>query len=585
MRSYQVRIVLSKEEEELFDLLRTAVVETGMKSTLRVAGGWVRDKILESGWGGEFDLPDATTGGEDVASDPSRRSSSPSSSHALSGTVPVDIDIAIDDRLGMEFADRLKHWLNARDDVVCPSSVGVVVGNPEKSKHLETASMRLGRYWIDFVNLRAEEYYASDSRIPESTRIGTPREDAHRRDLTINSLFYNINDGIVEDMTGRGLNDLRGGIISTPLPPLTTLLDDPLRVLRAVRFAARLRFAMSDPLRRAAADDKVRVALRRKVSRERIGSEVDLMLRGRDPVGAVGLLVGLGLAETVFPHPSEDAPSPSSSTSPPGDAHYREGLALLRETHDRLCDNSANPPHWCDATRALEAGAVNGVGEDETLVLTDDEDARRLLWYAAFLKPLRDGASAAADRRADRNDDRDHEAEDGGARKATRKRKANRSVVLELLVDGLRRPIREAEAVERIMAAADGFTRLVSIGVDVSALTVLLSGARVFHAADDISGEEGGLRDGGGGDCGGGSRIFCTMDNRLVDPDTEDDPVWKHAMEFRSNCADVLGNIGQLWRAAFVLSMCEQLVSWRNHEIEYTCGGELVRPFIVTCNV
>ena len=93
----------------------------------------------------------------------------------------------------------------------CPALGGgcVVTSNPEKSRHLETASMRLGRYWIDFVNLRVGEEYAHDSRVSEYTRIGTAFEDAHRRDLTINSLFYNINEGTIEDMTGRGLDDLR----------------------------------------------------------------------------------------------------------------------------------------------------------------------------------------------------------------------------------------------------------------------------------------------------------------------------------------------------------------------------------------
>jgi tRNA nucleotidyltransferase/poly(A) polymerase len=65
--------------------------------------------------------------------------------------------------------------------------------------------------------------------------IGGPEEDAFRRDLTINSLFYNVNTGAVEDYVGRGMEDIRNQIIRTPLPALTTLLDDPLRVLRAVR--------------------------------------------------------------------------------------------------------------------------------------------------------------------------------------------------------------------------------------------------------------------------------------------------------------------------------------------------------------
>lgn len=56
-------------------------------------------------------------------------------------------------------------------------------------------------------------------------QFGTPEQDALRRDFTINSLFYNINKGIVEDFTGKGIDDLKEGIIRTPLPPKETFLD------------------------------------------------------------------------------------------------------------------------------------------------------------------------------------------------------------------------------------------------------------------------------------------------------------------------------------------------------------------------
>jgi tRNA nucleotidyltransferase/poly(A) polymerase len=352
--------------------------------------------------------------------------------------------------------------------------------------------MRLINYWIDFVNLRADEY-ASDSRIPVLMRFGTAEEDALRRDLTINSLFYNINEGVVEDLTGRGLDDLRRGVVATPLPPLTTLLDDPLRVLRAIRFAARLRFGMDDSLRKAAADPRVKEALEQKVSRERVGSEMDLMLKSRDPVRALRLLVNLGLIETIFPPPSNKYATNGDGSF---DGVFHEGLALLSTTHDHLCDCMANPPLWCEAKRALEAGAVNGVKKEETRVLMEDEDTRRLLWYAAFLKPLRDRTT---------RDDEEVELE---LRKKPRKSK--RSVILELLVDGLKRPIREAESVEKIMRAADGFTKLVSTGSDLSALPVLLSGARVRNARDGTSRNS--------------MNTICTMDNRIIDPDDEDDP-------------------------------------------------------------
>jgi len=56
-------------------------------------------------------------------------------------------------------------------------------------------------------------------------QFGTPEQDAFRRDFTINSLFYNINEGMVEDFTGKGIDDMRKGIIRTPLPAKETFLD------------------------------------------------------------------------------------------------------------------------------------------------------------------------------------------------------------------------------------------------------------------------------------------------------------------------------------------------------------------------
>ena len=71
---------------------------------------------------------------------------------------------------------------------------------------------------IDLVNLRNEQY-TEESRVP-TIEIGTPTEDAYRRDLTINSMFYNINEEKVEDLTEKGVMDLRNGVIRTPLEPL-----------------------------------------------------------------------------------------------------------------------------------------------------------------------------------------------------------------------------------------------------------------------------------------------------------------------------------------------------------------------------
>lgn len=156
--------------------------------------------------------------------------------------------------------------------------MAVIETNPEQSKHLETARVKIHGLQIDLVNLRSETY-SQTSRVPQM-EFGSPSEDAHRRDLTINSLFYNVDTSQVEDFTGKGMKDLEKGWIRTPLPPLETFLDDPLRVLRAIRFAARFSFCLDPELKEAIKKAEVQQALQTKISRERIGTEIDGMFKG-----------------------------------------------------------------------------------------------------------------------------------------------------------------------------------------------------------------------------------------------------------------------------------------------------------------
>jgi len=524
---------LTTDERNLFRLLREARENTELTTTLRVAGGWVRDKLLATP---EFSQPSSHQ--QHVTGRLTSKFKAPSlgrqGTKILSGNVaaPVDIDIALDDMLGREFADRLNEYLSQKGEETI--SVGVVLKNPEKSKHLETATMKVGSFWIDFVNLRAEQY-AQDSRIPDLVRIGTPAEDAFRRDLTINALFYNINNGLVEDWTGRGFDDLRRGIVATPLAPLTTLLDDPLRTLRSIRFAARLRFTMDDALLDAAMNIRVRQALADKVSRERVGGEIDLMLRSPDPVGAMRLLINLELVDTVFPtsqlfpaHPQGETPSSSS---------FGAGLELLSTAHDHLWECQVKPPVWCDARKTY---TTHGVDER---TLMQDEEARRLLWYASFLKPLYDEAKRVPQ-------------VPKGARQG---KKANRSILSKLLVDELKRPARDAEAIEKILKAADDFTVLIDSGCDLSAMSILLSDIRIMD--DQENGEQ------------QYPKQVCMMNGREVFSATEDDPMWQHAMEFRLLCSKVMNRIGPLWRAALLLSLSEQLVHVFD-DLDYTIEGD-----------
>jgi hypothetical protein len=143
-------------------------------------------------------------------------------------------------------------------------------------------------------------------------------QDAERRDFTINSLFYNVSASCVEDWTGRGADDLRAGVLRTPLPPVTTFLDDPLRVLRALRFASRFGFAMVPELTAAARDGAVRAALAAKVSRERVGNETESMLAGGRPVAALRTLHAAGLTSVVFAVPQGHAGLLGQLTDPSG---------------------------------------------------------------------------------------------------------------------------------------------------------------------------------------------------------------------------------------------------------------------------
>ena len=164
--------------------------------------------------------------------------------------------------------------------------------------------------------------------------IGTPNEDASRRDLTINALFYNVNTNCVEDYTGIGLKDLEDRIVRTPLPALRTLEDDPLRAFRAIRFACRFNFKMEDELLKSCADPVVQNSLKTKVSYERINTEFDAMMIHPLASKATILLYNTGLIKLVFPLPSIDqvlVDNSNDSKNPSPDIfkdYHSKGIAL-----------------------------------------------------------------------------------------------------------------------------------------------------------------------------------------------------------------------------------------------------------------
>lgn len=220
-----MKLYISDEEKAIFEMILSCKPDY---VSARVAGGWVRDKIM--------------------------------------GITSNDMDIALENISGYNFALLLQDKF-----AESMSKVNIIQTNPEKSKHLETAVCKIKDKMVDFVNLRSETY--SDSRIPIVV-ASTPHDDAFRRDLTINSLFFNIETEEIEDFTKKGLIDIKNRLLRTPLNPCLTFKDDPLRILRIFRFKAKLNFEIHYSIIKALKDDEIKHMLSKKVSKERINIEL-----------------------------------------------------------------------------------------------------------------------------------------------------------------------------------------------------------------------------------------------------------------------------------------------------------------------
>jgi tRNA nucleotidyltransferase/poly(A) polymerase len=255
---------INSNEQTLLEVLKKCAEQNSV--VLRIAGGWVRDKIL----GREND----------------------------------DIDIAIDKISGQIFSKHLFTYVNRLGDGWKCSQAAIIAMDAEKSKNLETATLKLTIpngyvFELDFVGLRSEVYDDPLSRVP-IVRVATAPEDATRRDLTINALFYNINTGKIEDYIG-GVRDIHCGIIRTPLDARKTFNDDPLRMLRALRFLSRFQFTLDETIKIAMQQPDLQHKLGTTISKERIGQEIDGFFKGRsEPLLAFKEILTNGLWNIIF---------------------------------------------------------------------------------------------------------------------------------------------------------------------------------------------------------------------------------------------------------------------------------------------
>ena len=165
-------------------------------------------------------------------------------------------------------------------------------------KSFGTAMLRAGDMEVEFVGARKESYRA-DSRKP-IVEDGTVEEDQNRRDFTINALAFSLNAADFGTLVDpfNGMEDLHNGIIRTPLDPDTTFSDDPLRIIRGIRFATQLGFRIEEGTLEAMKRNRERVKI---LSRERIDTELEKILMS--PIPSVGfyLLDECGLLPLIFP--------------------------------------------------------------------------------------------------------------------------------------------------------------------------------------------------------------------------------------------------------------------------------------------
>ncbi|HKW58212.1 MAG TPA: CCA tRNA nucleotidyltransferase [Candidatus Dormibacteraeota bacterium] len=229
-------------EQELLALLKRAATELGV--TAWIVGGYVRDRLL-------------------------------SRPH-------VNPDVVVEDGDALDLARRFAEVSGAAPPVVF--------------ERFGTAQVTIPGRLVEFVTARAESY-EPDSRKP-NVRRASLEEDLRRRDYTINTLLMDL-DGHLHDRLG-ARKDLEAKVLRTPSDPVRTFADDPLRMLRGIRFAAELGFELAPELPGAMRRLSSRLAPP-VISAERTGDELRKMLLSPRPGLALGLLDKAGLLEVVLP--------------------------------------------------------------------------------------------------------------------------------------------------------------------------------------------------------------------------------------------------------------------------------------------
>lgn len=265
---------ISCTEKELFLLNKIANAADALGVDTYLIGGFVRDKLLGRPTK-DADIVCAGDGIELAKAVAKQFHPVPHVNYFKNfGTAHIKVDIS-----------------NYNDSPKAPSPPGEGVGG-------EVVEGEGAAFDIEFVGARKESYNFN-SRKPD-VEPGTLEDDQKRRDFTINALAISLNKkdhGKLIDPFN-GLSDLEKKIIKTPLDPLQTFSDDPLRMMRAIRFAAQLGFVIEEKTLQAIKDDAYRINI---ISQERITEELNKIIASPKPSVGFDLLYKTGLLHIIFP--------------------------------------------------------------------------------------------------------------------------------------------------------------------------------------------------------------------------------------------------------------------------------------------
>ncbi|MGS2739886.1 CCA tRNA nucleotidyltransferase [Sinomicrobium sp. M5D2P17] len=204
--------------------------------------------------------------------------------YLLQRDIPKDIDVVAIGS-GIELAKKVAGKLPKKPKV-------------QVFKNFGTAMLRWNDLEVEFVGARKESY-RSDSRKP-IVENGTLQDDQNRRDFTINALALSLHKESFGDLLDSfgGVDDLKQKLIRTPLDPDITYSDDPLRMLRAIRFASQLNFKIFPDSLEAISRNKERIKI---ISKERVVDELNKILKCDKPSIGLSLLFKTGLLHIILP--------------------------------------------------------------------------------------------------------------------------------------------------------------------------------------------------------------------------------------------------------------------------------------------